>query len=114
MPISGVFDVSNKVAFVTGAGSGLGRAMSESGATVVLVDIDKPGLAETEHLLSRFGGKVLAIVGDASNEKAVDLAVERVSETFGGLDTPFNNAGIGDPEPGLLHEHERASSARTE
>lgn len=106
MSISDIFGVEGKVAFVTGAGSGLGRemaiAMSENGALVVCFDVNTDGLAQTAALL---GEDILCIEGDVANEDAVDAAVAACIARFGRLDILFANAGIGDPEPGLLHDY---------
>lgn len=106
MSISDIFGVEGKVAFVTGAGSGLGRemaiAMSENGALVVCFDVNADGLAQTAALL---GEDILCIEGDVANEDAVDAAVAACIARFGCLDILFANAGIGDPEPGLLHDY---------
>ena len=106
MSISDIFGVEGKVAFVTGAGSGLGRemaiAMSENGALVVCFDVNADGLAQTAALL---GEDILCIDGDVANEDAVDAAVAACIARFGRLDILFANAGIGDPEPGLLHDY---------
>jgi NAD(P)-dependent dehydrogenase (short-subunit alcohol dehydrogenase family) len=68
MSIAQIFDVSGKVAFVTGAGSGIGRemavAMAENGASVVCFDINAKGLAETAKLT---GINTLLIEGDVSD-----------------------------------------------
>jgi NAD(P)-dependent dehydrogenase (short-subunit alcohol dehydrogenase family) len=110
MSIVQIFDVSGKVAFVTGAGSGLGRemavAMAENGASVVCFDIDAKGLAETAKLT---GINTLLIEGDVSDELAVDAAISACVERFGRLDILFANAGIGDPEPRLLHDYATAN-----
>ncbi len=110
MSIAQIFDVSGKVAFVTGAGSGLGRemavAMAENGASVVCFDINAKGLAETAKLT---GINTLLIEGDVSDELAVDAAISACVERFGRLDILFANAGIGDPEPGLLHDYATAN-----
>ena len=106
MSISDIFGVEDKVAFVTGAGGGLGRemaiAMSENGALVVCFDVNADGLAQTAALL---GEDILCIDGDVANEDAVDAAVAACIARFGRLDILFANAGIGDPEPGLLHDY---------
>jgi|TARA_R110002124_G_scaffold287360_1_gene473795 NAD(P)-dependent dehydrogenase (short-subunit alcohol dehydrogenase family) len=106
MSISDIFGVEGKVAFVTGAGGGLGRemaiAMSENGALVVCFDVNADGLAQTAALL---GEDILCIDGDVANEDAVDAAVAACIARFGRLDILFANAGIGDPEPGLLHDY---------
>jgi NAD(P)-dependent dehydrogenase (short-subunit alcohol dehydrogenase family) len=110
MSIAQIFDVSGKVAFVTGAGSGLGRemavSMAENGASVVCFDINAKGLAETAKLT---GINTLLIEGDVSDELAVDAAISVCVERFGRLDILFANAGIGDPEPGLLHDYATAN-----
>ncbi|MEP2529938.1 SDR family oxidoreductase [Shimia sp.] len=106
MSISEIFSVAGKVAFVTGAGSGLGRemavAMAENGAKVACLDLNADGLAKTATLLAT---ENISIVGDVSDEMAVDKAFAECAEKLGPVDILFSNAGIGDPEPGLLHEY---------
>ena len=113
MSAAEIFSVQGKVAFVTGAGSGLGRALAESmaenGANVAGFDLYPDGLQETRRLCEAVGAKVVTIVGDVSDKVAVEAAVERTVAELGRLDIAFANAGIGDPEPGLLHEYDDAN-----
>ena len=113
MSAAEIFSVQGKVAFVTGAGSGLGRALAESmaenGANVTGFDLNPDGLQETRRLCEAVGAKVVTIVGDVSDKVAVEAAVERTVAELGQLDIAFANAGIGDPEPGLLHEYDDAN-----
>lgn len=106
MSISDIFSVKDKVAFVTGAGGGLGRemaiAMAENGAKVACFDINPEGLSQTATLS---GENTFCIEGDVADEAAVDAAVAACVARFGRLDILFANAGIGDPEPGLLHDY---------
>lgn len=113
MSAATIFSVKGKVAFVTGAGSGLGRAMAEAmaenGADVACFDLNAEGLEETRRLCEAAGARVLTFADDVSDEGAVDSAVEQTVAEFGRLDIAFANAGIGDPEPGLLHEYDTAN-----
>ena len=106
MSISDIFNVAGKVAFVTGAGSGLGRemaiAMAENGAKVACFDLNRDGLEKTKELIN---GDIICLVGDVSDEMVVDAAFAECAEKLGLVDVLFANAGIGDPEPGLLHEY---------
>lgn len=113
MSAAKIFSVAAKVAFITGAGSGLGRAMAEvmaeNGANVACFDLNADGLSETRRLCEAAGAKVVTIVGDVSDKAAVEAAVDRTVSELGRLDIVFANAGIGDPEPRLLHEYGDAS-----
>jgi NAD(P)-dependent dehydrogenase (short-subunit alcohol dehydrogenase family) len=113
MSAAEIFSVQGKVAFVTGAGSGLGRAMAESmaenGANVACFDLNPDGLQETRRLCEAAGAKVVTIAGDVSDKASLEAAVERTVAELGRLDIAFANAGIGDPEPGLLHEYDDAN-----
>jgi 3-oxoacyl-[acyl-carrier protein] reductase len=84
---------AGRVAFVTGAGSGIGRAMVEEfaaeGADVVAVDIDEPSASATA---ARAGG--LAIGADVADPKQVDAAVGAALERFGRIDVLCSNAGV--------------------
>ncbi|MEG3162394.1 glucose 1-dehydrogenase [Sphingomonas sp. LB2R24] len=89
---------AGKVAFVTGAASGIGRstaiAFAEHGANVVIVDRSADALAETAAQVDAAGGRVEMIECDTSQPEAVEAAIGRTVAIFGRLDFAFNNAGV--------------------
>jgi NAD(P)-dependent dehydrogenase (short-subunit alcohol dehydrogenase family) len=89
---------NGKVAFVTGAASGIGRAtavaFAAEGARVAILDRTEDALRETADAVRNVGGEVLVIVCDVSKPEQVEAAVARTVETFGRLDVAFNNAGV--------------------
>lgn len=88
----------NKVALVTGAGSGLGlataKAFAESGASVVLADWNEKGVRSAAEELTAQGHKALAIRCDVADDAQVEAMVEQTVATFGRLDAAYNNAGV--------------------
>jgi NAD(P)-dependent dehydrogenase (short-subunit alcohol dehydrogenase family) len=91
-------EMQGKVAFVTGAASGIGRAsaiaLAGAGASVLIMDLDEAGLAETVSLIEGQGGSVAVSVGNVTRRADVDAAVKAAVDRFGGLHLAHNNAGI--------------------
>ena len=91
-------DFENKVALVTGAGSGIGReaalAFASRGAIVVAVDLNEGGLTATTDLIVGHGGQALTAPADVSSEAQVLELIARIEKDLGRLDVAFNNAGI--------------------
>jgi NAD(P)-dependent dehydrogenase (short-subunit alcohol dehydrogenase family) len=89
---------SGKVALVTGAASGIGRAcaqlFAERGASVIVSDVAAKGGEETVRLIEEAGGKAAFIRADVSDAKEVEALVGGTMETFDRLDCAVNNAGI--------------------
>lgn len=87
-----------KVAFVTGAASGIGRAAAVAfaleGARVAVLDRTEDALQQTADAIRDAGAKVLVIACDVSIPEQIETAVARTVETFGRLDIAFNNAGV--------------------
>src|SRR5437660_1093899 len=92
-----------KVAFVTGAASGIGRAaalaFAREGAGVVAADVSEAGNQETARLIEGLGGRAVAVRCDVTRAADVTAALDRTVETFGRLDFAFNNAGIEPRKP---------------
>jgi len=87
-----------KVAFITGAGSGIGRAtaiaFAAEGARVTILGRTEDALDDTADAIRNVDGEVLAIACDVSKPEQVETAVARTVERFGQLDIAFNNAGV--------------------
>ncbi|MFL5353512.1 SDR family oxidoreductase [Archangium sp.] len=100
--------LEGKVALVTGASSGIGRAtaiaMARAGAKVVVASRGTEGNAETVALIHKDGGEALAIRTDVTKTADVEAMVRGAVEHFGRLDVAFNNAGTS-VTPGPMHEY---------
>ena len=92
-------EFAGKIALVTGAASGIGRAaaqrFAQSGATVVCADIDEQGGHYTVSLISAAGGTATLVLADVSSETDVESLIDIAVSEYGRLDIAFNNAGIG-------------------
>lgn len=90
--------ITNRVAIITGAGSGIGRAaslkLSKQGMIVALVDYNTEAGEETLRLVEEQDGKGIFIRADVSNNRDVQNYVSKVKEEFGRIDVFFNNAGV--------------------
>jgi NAD(P)-dependent dehydrogenase (short-subunit alcohol dehydrogenase family) len=99
-------DLEGKVAVITGAASGIGRAMAETflaeGMKVVLADIEPEQLARTEEEL-KLQGSVAAVLTDVSRAADVEALAAAAKQTFGAVHVLCNNAGVG--MGGALWEH---------
>jgi len=89
---------TGKVAFVTGAANGIGRAaalaFAHEGASVVVADVSEQGNQETARMIEEAGGRALAIRCDVTRTEDVKAALDKAVEAFGRLDFAFNNAGV--------------------
>jgi NAD(P)-dependent dehydrogenase (short-subunit alcohol dehydrogenase family) len=109
--------VKGKVAVITGAGSGIGRATAEAfvdhGAKVVVADFDEAGGKETVAALEAAGGEAVFAKVDVTDEDSVAAMATAAKEAFARVDALVNCAGIsaGGP-PGDLHEIERSAFER--
>ena len=88
----------DKVALVTGAGSGIGRAAAQifarEGAKVAAADVNQASAEETVGMIREAGGEAFGLRADVSKAAGVEAMVDAVVETYGRLDCAFNNAGI--------------------
>lgn len=89
---------TNKVAFVTGAGQGMGQQfaldLAAEGAKVVVSDVNLDAMAETDALLKEQGADFLSLACDVADYEQVENAFARTMEKYGRVDILINNAGI--------------------
>jgi NAD(P)-dependent dehydrogenase (short-subunit alcohol dehydrogenase family) len=90
--------LSGKVAVITGAGSGIGRAaaglFAREGAEVALVDLNAEAAKDATEQITAAGGRALAVGADVADAAQVDLAFRQISGEFGRIDVLYNNAGV--------------------
>lgn len=102
-------DFNDKVAVITGAAAGIGRAIAErcakEGMKVVLADVEAPALAQAENEMKAAGANVLAVVTDVSKASDVEALAAKTLDAFGAVHLVFNNAGVGIVPPRCLWEN---------
>lgn len=101
--LASLFALSGDVAFVTGGGSGIGRAcalgMARAGATLVIGDKDLPAAEGVAKEITAAGGRALALELEVASKPSVEAAVQRALATFEKIDILLNNAGISSRRP---------------
>jgi NAD(P)-dependent dehydrogenase (short-subunit alcohol dehydrogenase family) len=89
---------TGKVAFITGAATGIGRAtalaFARQGASVVVADVSEQDNHETARMIDEAGGRALAVRCDVTSSDEVKAALDQTIKAFGHLDIAFNNAGV--------------------
>ncbi len=102
--------LEGKVALITGAGSGIGRATAKifarEGAKLVLADVVEDGGKQTLAMVADTGKDAIFVKTDVSKQEDVDALIAKAVEAYGHIDCAFNNAGI-EGKNGLTHECER-------
>ena len=110
MDTNGKRNFTGKVAFVTGAANGIGRAaalaFAREGASVVVADVSEKHNQETARMIKELGGHALAVTCDVARNEDVKAALVKTVEAFGRLDFAFNNAGIEPSKPAPTAEYE--------
>lgn len=90
--------VEGKVALVTGAGNGIGRAtalaLAREGARVAVADFEAASAQDTVGQINAAGGQAISLAGDVTDEAAVEAMIQDAVTAYGRLDCAFNNAGI--------------------
>ena len=101
---------TGKVAFVTGAAGGIGRAaaraFARAGASVGVADVSEKGNQETARRIEEQGGRALAVRCGVTRAEDVKTALDKTVEAFGRLDFAFNNAGIEPRKPAPIADYD--------
>ncbi|HSW57575.1 MAG TPA: SDR family NAD(P)-dependent oxidoreductase [Dehalococcoidales bacterium] len=104
----GIFDLTGRVALVTGGSRGLGRAMAEGlaafGADIAIAARDQGKIDETLGILAKYKVRTLGISADMTSEADIKRMVDDTVKKFGRIDILFNNAGIARPQRPIHEE----------
>ena len=102
----------NKVVFLTGGATGIGRATAQAfaheGARVAVCDVAAAAAQETVNLITAAGGTAIFIKTDVASSAEIDAAVKHTIAEFGGLDIGVNNAGIEGSRDKATHDYDEA------
>lgn len=92
--------LAGKTAIITGAGSGMGKAMAilfaEEGAKLIVADINRESIDDVVSEIQQEGGQALGVVANIAKQEDIDIMVDSAVSSFGSLDILVNNAGIVD------------------